>query len=196
MEIAALENEFTELEKIKNKAVKERNYELAASSRDKLKVLIELIRQKKVMKEDVYVYGIANSSMNFDTASSRRKLELDVLQLIHFVNLFANKEIKVFAVMLVYNEEIKRLICEKWFQKYYFEHGDYFKVITFERNEFFLNRNSDIVDDGINNNPIADEKVAIEILRDEIERYFNGNLHQVENELLDVNWDYKGLYKI
>lgn len=48
MEISELENQFLVLQNIKNKAVKEFNYDLAASTRDKIIILNEIIKKKKL----------------------------------------------------------------------------------------------------------------------------------------------------
>lgn len=203
MGINELENQLTELQKIKSKAVKELNYDLAASSRDKIKVLNEVIKQTKIMKENVYILGMAKSSIKFNTSGPRRNLELDVLRLIHFVNLFAVKEVKVFAVMLVHNEEIKNLICGKWFEKYHFENTDYFKVITYENNEHYLNNKTEILiekknnSDFNNSSAILSEKITEEILRNEIEKDFKiEKLHEIQDKFLGVKWDFKRLYKV
>ena len=45
MELSELENQLLALYVVKNKAIKERNYEVAARSRDKIKALIELFKQ-------------------------------------------------------------------------------------------------------------------------------------------------------
>ncbi len=45
MELSELENQLLELQNIKNKAVKERNYEVAARTRDKINALIELFTE-------------------------------------------------------------------------------------------------------------------------------------------------------
>ena len=107
------------------------------------------------MKESVYILGMAKSSLKLNTSGPRRNLELDVLRLIHFVNLFASKKVKVFAVMLVHNDEIKDLICNKWIKKYDFNNTDYFKVFTFEKNEHFLNNKNAILIEKENKEEIA-----------------------------------------
>lgn len=45
MELSELENQLLELQNIKNKAVKELNYEVAAHTRDKIKALIVLFTE-------------------------------------------------------------------------------------------------------------------------------------------------------
>lgn len=45
MILSELENQLLELQNIKNKAVKELNYEVAAHTRDKIKALIELFTE-------------------------------------------------------------------------------------------------------------------------------------------------------
>lgn len=156
------------------------------------------------MKEDLYVLGMVKSSMQFNTSGPRRNLELDVLRLIHFVNLFANKEVKVFAVMLVYNEKIKNLICNRWFKKYCFENTDYFKVMTYENNEHYLIKKTKILIEKKNNSTfnvssaILSKKITEKILKNEIEKKFKAeNLHKIEEtEILGVDWDFKKLFKV
>lgn len=48
MELTELENQLLLLQNIKNKAIKEFNYDLAANTRDKIKILCELIKKKKL----------------------------------------------------------------------------------------------------------------------------------------------------
>lgn len=45
MELTELENKLLELQNLKNKAVKELNYEVAAGTRDKIKALILLFTE-------------------------------------------------------------------------------------------------------------------------------------------------------
>ena len=155
------------------------------------------------MKESVYILGMAKSSLKLNTSGPRRNLELDVLRLIHFVNLFASKKVKVFAVMLVHNDEIKDLICNKWFKKYDFNNTDYFKVFTFEKNEHFLNNKNAILIEKENNSSfnnsvaILSEKTIEEILKNEIENHFKiSNLYEIENQFSGIKWDYKELFKV
>lgn len=155
------------------------------------------------MKESVYILGMAKSSLKLNTSGPRRNLELDVLRLIHFVNLFASKKVKVFAVMLVHNDEIKDLICNKWFKKYDFNNTDYFKVFTFEKNEHFLNNKNAILIEKENNSSfnnsvaILSEKTIEEILKNEIENHFKiSNLYEIENQFSGIKWDYKKLFKV
>lgn len=203
MELIELENQLLVLQNIKSKAIKELNYDLAASTRDKIKILSELIKRTKIMNDDVYILGMAKSSLKFSTSGPRRNLELDVLRLIHFVNLFANQKIKVFAFILVHNEDISRLIFEKWFVKYKFTNTDYFKVITFENDVHFLNNEADILIEKKNNstfnNSVAllSEKVVEKILHNEIEKYFNTNdFIEIDlKEFSGISWDFDKLFK-
>jgi excinuclease UvrABC nuclease subunit len=48
MDLSELENQLLELQIIKNKAIKEYNYETAARQRDKIKALLELFKQTNV----------------------------------------------------------------------------------------------------------------------------------------------------
>lgn len=156
------------------------------------------------MIEDLYILGMAKSSLKFSTSGPRRNLELDVLRLIHFVNLYAKQKNKVFAVMLVHNEDIKQLILKKWFVKYKFANTDYFKVITFEDDVHFLNNKTDILIEKKNNSTfnnsvaILSEKVVEKILHNEIEKYFDTNdFNEIDlKEFSGISWDFEKLFKV
>ena len=204
MELTELKSQLLVLQSVKDKAFRELDYDLAASTRDKIKILSQLIKRTKIMNEDVYILGMAKSSLKFNTSGPRRNLELDVLRLIHFVNLYADQKIKVFAFMLVHNEDIRRLIFEKWFVKYKFTNIDYFNIITFENDVYFLNNKVDILIEKKNNSTfnnsvaVLSEKVVEKILNSEIEKYFYTNdFHEIElKEFCGISWDFVKLFKV
>ena len=55
MELSELENQLLELQNIKNIAVKERNYEVAARTRDKINALIELFKFTFISRKKFYL---------------------------------------------------------------------------------------------------------------------------------------------
>jgi len=203
MELFELENQLLLLQNIKSKAVKERNYDLAASSRDKIKILEKRIEQASIMKEDLYILGMAKSSLDLKKPGSARNLELDVLRLIYFVNLFSDKEIKVYGVMLVHNKEIKDRILNVWLPKYSFTNFDFFRVLTFENDPYFLENKEEIKLEKLNNSTFINssaptsKKIIEQILTTELESYFKiEKLHQIEiTDFKRISWDFDKLYK-
>lgn len=204
MELSELESQLFALQNIKSKAIKELNYDLAARSRDKIKVLEKLIQQTKIMNEDLYILGMAKSSLNITKAGTSRNLELDVLRLINFVNLFSDKEIKVYGVMMVYNKEIKDRILNVWLPKYSFTNFDYFKILTFESDEYFLEKKEEIVLEKKNNSTFLNsgapmgEKIIEQILTNKLENCFKvENLHRIEiTDFNGIRWDFNKLFKV
>lgn len=204
MEISNLENQLLELQNIKSKAIKELNYDLAANTRNKITILSELIKKTKFMRENLYVLGSAKSNLNLKSPGPTRNLELDVLRLIYFINHFADKEIKVFGVMLVYNEEIKKRILDVWLPKYSFNKFDYFKVITFENEPHFLINEKEILFEKQNNSNFnkseanLSKEVTEQILTNELNSYFKiENLHKIDiSDFNGLRWDFYKLFRV
>ena len=204
MELSELENQLLALQDIKSKAIKQLNYDLAARSRDKIKILEKLIKQAKIMNEDLYILGMAKSSLDISKAGTSRNLELDVLRLINFVNLFSDKEIKVYGVMMVHNKEIEDRILNVWLPKYSFTNFDYFKILTFESDKCFLEKKEVLVLEKKNNSAFLNscapmgKNIIEQILTTELENYFKvENLHRIEiTDFNGIRWDFSKLFKV
>ena len=204
MELSELENQLLALQDIKSKAIKQLNYDLAARSRDKIKILEKLIKQAKIMNEDLYILGMAKSSLDISKAGTSRNLELDVLRLINFVNLFSDKEIKVYGVMMVHNKEIEDRILNVWLPKYSFTNFDYFKILTFESDKCFLEKKEVLVLEKKNNSAFLNscapmgKNIIEQILTTELENYFKvENLHRIEiTDFNGIRWDFNKLFKV
>lgn len=152
----------------------------------------------------MYVLGMAKSSLDLKKPGSSRNLELDVLRLIHFINLFANKEIKVFGVMMVHNKEIKNRIMNVWLPKYSFTNIDYFKVLTFENDALFLEKKEDILLEKkynstfLKSNATKSKNIIEKILTSRLENLFKPeNLNEIDiSDFKGISWDFDKLYKI
>ena len=150
------------------------------------------------MKENFYLLGMAKSSLKFKTSGPRRNLELDVLRLIHFINLFQNSEIKVYGFMMVYNKEIKNLIIDKWLPKYNFKNPN-FEVLTFENEKKFLDNKFEIFNEKIqnsnfkNSNAEKSKDLIEEILKNKLELKFGiENLKDIIiNDFNGIEWDFQ-----
>ena len=147
--------------------------------------------------DKAYVVGMAKSTLQLN-AGQRRNLELDVLRLIHFINMFQNKEIKVYGFMLVYNEAIKNLITKKWLPKYNFESLN-FEVLTFENETDFLENKIGILNEKNNNSTFSNsnaklsKQIVENILANKIELKFGvNNLHSFQfSDIQRIEWDFQ-----
>lgn len=83
------------------------------------------------MSQQIFVLGMAKSSLNLKTAGVRRNLELDVLRMIYCLNHLNNNGHIAKGYLLVYNNEIKNTIETKWFPKYDFNNLNIIKILTF-----------------------------------------------------------------
>lgn len=155
------------------------------------------------MTESVYVLGMTKSSLQFKTSGPRRNLELDVLRLIYFINLYKGKGVKMFGVILIHNDEIKNLVNE-WIIKYAFENKLCFEILKFDNEIEYLSQKDEIYFEKLNNktfnssiakkSKLATEKI---LERKIIERFGFENLIEVEKDdkLNTINWDFIRLLK-
>lgn len=148
----------------------------------------------------MYILGMAKSTLQFK-AGQRRNLELDVLRLIYFVNMFEKEKTKIFGFMIVYNEEIKNLIINKWFKKYNFKNIN-FEVLTFENEKDFIDNKVEILIEKKNNsnfnnsNSDFSKEIVENILANKIKMKFgNDNLHDFQlSEINGIQWDFKKIF--
>ena len=143
---------------------------------------------------------MAKSTLQFK-AGQRRNLELDVLRLIYFVNMFEKEKTKIFGFMIVYNEEIKNLIMSVWLQKYNFKNIN-FEVLTFENEKDFIDNKVEILIEKKNNsnfnnsNSDFSKEIVENILANKIKMKFgNDNLHDFQlSEINGIQWDFKKIF--
>ena len=147
--------------------------------------------------EKKYIIGMAKSTLKLKSGQSRN-LELDVLRLIHFMNMFENKEIEVYGFMLVHNDTIKNLIIKNWLPKYNFNNPN-FEVLTFENENEFIDNKLKILIDKSNNSNFSNsnakfsEEIIENVLANKIEFKFGiGNLYDFhQSEINGIKWDFQ-----
>lgn len=147
--------------------------------------------------EKKYIIGMAKSTLKLN-GGQRRNLELDVLRLIHFINMFENKEIKIYGYMIVYNQAIKNLIVNKWLPKYNFKSLN-FEVLTFENEMAYLENQTEIFNEKKNNSTFTDsnsrfsKEIVENILINKIEiKFGTDKLQNLEmSEIKRINWDFQ-----
>lgn len=105
--------------------------------------------------------------------------------------------------MLVHNKEIKDRILNVWLPKYSFTNFDFFRVLTFENDPYFLENKEEIKLEKLNNSTFINssaptsKKIIEQILTTELESYFKiEKLHQIEiTDFKRISWDFDKLYK-
>lgn len=106
--------------------------------------------------------------------------------------------------MLVHNEYIKNRILKTWLPKYLFNNFKYFKVLTFENDNLFLENRFEILHEKennlnfINSNTELSTLITKEILKNQIELLFkSNNFQEIDiNDFDKIKWDFKKFYKV